>query len=117
MKILTTWKSDIFTAGAVMSWGGVAFGVGGSLLAAVVASFLPAWQAMRVSPLEAMTPLAPGRSSRRALLCALPGLLLLCVDPLLVQTHGTTPMTKFVGHFALGLPAEMAGYFLVKGPL
>lgn len=115
MKGLEIWrgKEFLFAAGVVISWGGVALGAGGSMLAALVASFLPAFSAMRVSPLEAMAPQAKPSSNRVPLLCAIPGAILLCVDPLLIHTPLLTPTLKFIGHFALGLPAEMAGFFLV----
>ena len=61
---LSLWFSDYFRAGAVVSWGGVALGSGGSMLAALAASLLPAWSATRVDPLEAMSPLSAAASHR-----------------------------------------------------
>ena len=60
--ILARIKSEFFSAGVIIDWNGVAMGVVGSVAAALVAGIIPAWNASRVSPLEAMTPLA--RSSR-----------------------------------------------------
>ena len=40
----------MFSPGVVVSWGGVALGMGGSLAAALAASLLPAWTATRVDP-------------------------------------------------------------------
>src|SRR5207248_78582 len=67
-----------------MSWGGVAFAACGSLAAALAAGLLPAWSAMRTSPLEAMVPLAAPSSRKTPWLAALAGLALIAIDPLLV---------------------------------
>ena len=57
IKALATFFPDVFISGVVVSWGGVIFGVCGTLLTALMASLLPAWNATRVDPLEAMSPL------------------------------------------------------------
>jgi len=59
--ILTTWKAEFFTAGAVISLGGMALGTIGSMASALAASLLPAWSAGRVDPIEGMT--AVGQAS------------------------------------------------------
>src|SRR5207237_1834752 len=95
-------------------------------LAALLASFLPAWSAVRVSPLEAMSPLARPSSLLNSILCALAGLILLCIDPLLMfgnwprwiaplgfsDPEQAARAFVFYGHFVLGLPTLMVGYFL-----
>ncbi len=110
---LLAWGFDsIFTAGVVTSWGGIAFACGGSILAALLASLLPAWSATRVDPLEAMSPLASAPRSRLPWKFALVGLVLVLIDPILVLA----PLGKsisFFGHFVLGLPALMLGFFLL----
>ena len=83
VKILSLIFKDVFSAGVVISWGGVAFGSLGSVLAALVASALPAWWATRVSPLEAMTPEAAPPSRRAPLWSAVAGLVLISIDPFL----------------------------------
>jgi putative ABC transport system permease protein len=115
----------IFSAGVVLSRGGVLLGIGGSMLTALCASLLPAWSAARVRPLEAMTAVATPPSSRRAFLAALVGLLLICVDPFIM--YGSWPklfdgaadplqaarQVKYYSHFTLGLPCVMLRFFLL----
>lgn len=115
----------IFIDGMVTAWSGVALGVGGAIFTAVLASLIPAWQAAHISPLEAMTPLARVGSGRLPIWSTLAGLLLICIDPLLLwgpfdrAAHlfgmpiDVTRQLKFYGHFVLGLPGVMIGYFLL----
>ena len=122
-------QSDVFVAGVVMSPGGMLVGAGGSLLAAVAASLLPAWSASRVSPLEAMTPQSSPPSARLPIVCAIVGLVLdlrsirCCF---LGRSHSGMAsagighasdgarIVQFYGHFTLGLPAMMIGFFLLS---
>jgi putative ABC transport system permease protein len=125
VKFLAMYFADVFTAGVVINWLGIGFASVGSLLAAVLASFLPAWSAMRLSPLEAMSPLARPESARAGVICALAGLALLMIDPLLMFGNWDrwldgfgidstlSRAITFYGHFIIGLPALMIGYFLL----
>jgi len=116
---------EVFTAGVLVSWGGVMFGAIGSLTAALLASLLPAYSAMRVSPLEAMTDASAPPRRGVSIGCALAGLVLIAVDPFLfygpfrpaMLRLGFAPeVTKgmqFYGHFVVGMPALMVGFFLL----
>ena len=123
------WKFDrLFYAGMVISYGGIALGVIGSLVSAVCASLLPAWSASRVSPLEAMSPLAS--AGRRGLpwMSALAGVVLIAIDPLILQGPGETVLgwigvasphevmraVKLYSHFLVGLPCIFTGFFLIS---
>ena len=113
VKILATWKKDFFSAGVVVSWGGVTYGVLGSLLTALAASLLPAYTASRADPLEAMVPLAkpPGRRLPWAAIMA--GLVCVSLDTSIAFLP-TSRDVKFYGHFILGLPGLMLGFFLIS---
>jgi putative ABC transport system permease protein len=114
---------DVFPLGVILSWSGVAFAVVCSLLSAVVASLLPAISAMRLSPLEAMSPMASARPSRPPWRSALCGLILLSLDPLILyampgkllglSTAASNAIT-FFGHFVIGLPSLILGFFLLS---
>jgi len=131
ISLLAWWFNKLFFAGVALSWGGVIFGAGGSVLAALLASILPAWSAARVSPLEAMNPLARPPSSRAPVVCALVGLILVGLDPLVLfgptekalarlgfsAPHDLVRMVKFWFHFGVGLPALMLGFFLLSPSL
>lgn len=125
---LLVWRFDkLFYAGMVLSYGGIAFGVIGSITAAIAASLLPAWSASRTSPLEAMTPLASGRT-RAPFISGLIGVALVCIDPLILygptenllgwlhvaSPHTAVRLAKFYSHFLLGLPAIFIGFFLIS---
>jgi putative ABC transport system permease protein len=110
--VLTLWKSTFFSAGLIIDWWGVLMGVLSAVAAAVVAGILPAWSASRVSPLEAMTPLARQPTIRGPLLAALIGLVLISIDSLFIFLASSSD-TVLVAHFAVGLPALVLGFFLI----
>lgn len=112
VKMLATWKSDIFVAGVVVDWVGVAYGSGGAILTALAAGLLPAWSATRVDPLEAMNPLAKPPRAGLPIWPTVAGLACISIDPTLIFTH-TSPTVKFYGHFIAGLPGMMLGFFLL----
>jgi putative ABC transport system permease protein len=114
--------SQVLVAGIVLSVGGTIAGVCGSVLAALLASLMPAWAAMRVDPLKAMTPLAAAMPARVPIRAAVAGLLLISIDPLLVQVPWHliagpaaewVRAIRFYGHFGVGLPALLLGFFLL----
>jgi putative ABC transport system permease protein len=95
---------------------GVLIGGGGAILASAVAGLIPAWQATRVDPLEAMTPLARKSDDAFPWKVTLAGLLLLAMDPLILFfpfTHEFDREIRFYAHFAIGLPSMMIGFFLL----
>jgi putative ABC transport system permease protein len=113
---------ELFPLGVVLSISGVLFAVICSLLSAVIASLLPAISAMRLSPLEAMTPMASAPPSGLPWRSALCGLILISLDPLLLyqapakifnMSDAISKALAFFGHFAVGLPAVMIGFFLL----
>jgi putative ABC transport system permease protein len=119
---------EMFAAGPLYSYGGMAFAASGSILTALAASVVPAWTASRVSPMEAMTVQASGSSSGRPPLgWAMVGLVSIAIDPLLFYAPvepilqslgvtdpiGTARNVRFFGHFAVGLVGIMVGFFLL----
>lgn len=123
VKILVSLPAarDFLTEGVAISWGGLLFGAIGSMLAALAASFLPAWSAMRAKPLEAMSPLAASRTHGVPWGFALVGLVLALIDTFLMfgpidrltRSPDAARVIRFYGHFFLGLPGVMVGFFLL----
>ncbi|HLL90451.1 MAG TPA: FtsX-like permease family protein, partial [Tepidisphaeraceae bacterium] len=130
IKVLTSlpqFEGLFESTGVVVSGGGILLGGGGSLAAAIAASLLPAYAATRVDPLEAMAPLATPARGGVPWRSAVAGLLLVSIDPLLffgpvlpaVAALGyenpadVARAVTFYGHFALGLPGIMIGFFLL----
>ncbi|HEY0009912.1 MAG TPA: ABC transporter permease [Tepidisphaeraceae bacterium] len=114
--IIVAVLATIFPVTPTLDWLGVAMASTVAMLAALAASALPAWQATRVDPLEAMSAQAsPTRAGFpwRSALIALP---LIATDPLLLHlpVEGEWARSaQFFGHFAIGLPAMMLGFFLL----
>jgi ABC-type antimicrobial peptide transport system permease subunit len=127
VKVLAWWFNDVFAAGVFVSWGGVALGVVGSMVAALAAGALPAWQATRVSPLEAMAPDASPPRAGLPVAAAVAGVLLASIDPLVffgptsrvvgwfgpADPESVATNVKLVVHLFLGLPGIMFGFFLL----
>jgi len=91
------------------------------MVSALAASVLPAWNAMRVTPLEAMTPLAQQSTSRVPWKLTVAGALLACIDVFLmfgpierfVPSQQLARAISFYGHFSVGVPGIMIGFFLL----
>lgn len=125
VKLLSLKFPTFFIGGVAIGWGGIILGSVGSLLAALLASLLPAMMAMRTDPLEAMSPLAGGSQARFPLRATLAGVVLAAIDSFfllgpwdaLAAIVGIDPnvarQVKFFAHFGLGLPGIMLGFFLL----
>ncbi|HWB53598.1 MAG TPA: FtsX-like permease family protein [Tepidisphaeraceae bacterium] len=120
IKLLSLRFPQMFVAGVVVSTGGVILGVVGSLAAALASSFLPAYSAMRVEPLEAMTPLSIPPKAGIPIRPTIIGLCLLAIDPLLlfipwqnIAAGDTLRAIQLYGHIIVGIPAILVGFFLL----
>ncbi len=112
IKLLVWWRPYVFIAGEAYSVSGLNYAAIGALATAVIASLLPALGAMRISPLEGLT--AQGNARTRVPLAAVAiGLVLVAVDPVLMFAPGLPKMVWFWGHFIVGLPCLMIGFFLL----
>lgn len=120
--------SDLFVAGIAISWPGMAMAIGGALAAALAASALPAWGASRLSPLEAMSPLAVVKTQGPPWRWTLVGMGLICIDPAIVfvpwarWVTGGAPsagaeqvatLWRFYIHLAIGVEGMFVGFFLL----
>lgn len=125
VKLLAEAYDRVFTEGVVLSGLGVAYATAACLGTALLATLMPAWQATRVSPLEAMTPLAEASPQAWPWRTAALGLLCMLVAPLNLSSLTTAlggqladPATvrgvQFFGHFTVGVPLAMAGFFLLS---
>jgi putative ABC transport system permease protein len=120
IKLLSLRFPEMFVAGVVLSHGGVILGVAGSLTAALAASFLPAFNAMRVDPLEAMNPMSKPPTGGMHLIPALIGVALIAFDPLLLFlpwektfAGNTLRAVQLYGHIIIGVPCILLGFFLL----
>ncbi|MEZ0263986.1 MAG: ABC transporter permease [Phycisphaerae bacterium] len=111
--LLTKWRADFFTSGLVVDPAGIWMGIIGAGVAALVAGIIPAFTASRVSPLEAMTPLARPASFRVAIACFFIGLCGVAFDTVSIYLSGASADVKFIAHFAVGLPGIFVGAFLI----
>lgn len=127
LAILKLMFADFLVAGIVLSPLGIAFALTASVLAALLASLLPAWGATRTDPLEAMTPLSKPSPLGRALRWAIPGAILASIDSMFIflpwrsifesmnidNADRLAREVAFYGHFGIGLPTLMLGFFLM----
>lgn len=122
--ILAWTYPDFFKSGVVIDGWGVVFASAATLAAALAASLLPAWNAMRVDPLEAMVPQAASGPAGPPVGWTVAGLILVGIDPFLlfgpmasvsswVGLGDFEREVRFIGHFVLGLPAAFLGFFLL----
>ncbi|MFN4241971.1 MAG: FtsX-like permease family protein [Tepidisphaerales bacterium] len=125
VKLLATVYDQVFTEGVVLSGLGVGYAAAACLGTALLATLMPAWQATRVSPLEAMAPLAEGPRPGWPWRTALAGVACICVAPLNLSgltgwlggqlaDPATVRGVQFFGHFTVGVPLIMAGFFLLS---
>jgi putative ABC transport system permease protein len=106
----------LMTLAPALDWPGVAMAACTAMGASVLASLLPAWQATRVDPIEAMTPLAAPSSDRFPSIAMLFGLVLISVDPIILFIRLESEFAqavRFFLHFVIGLPCMMLGFFLL----
>ena len=106
-------KPDSFSAGVVIAPAGILFGVLASIAAALAASLLPAFTATRVDPIAALTTIGSPPNASPPWIAALCGLVGVGLDPMLIFLP-TSREIKLYGHFALGLPGMLLGFFLLS---
>lgn len=116
-----------FVDGVHVGWRGIGMAVVAMLTAAALASLMPAWQAMRISPLSAMNPLADPPRSRSIRLATVLGLFLIGLDPFLLlgpldwiaaklgwaRDDALIRGIKLYGHVFVGIAAVIVGMFLL----
>ena len=128
VKALTLYYSAVFTEGVVLSYSGASYALIACVATALVATILPAWQATRVSPLEAMSQMAEVPAHRWPWRLALAGLACILIAPL--NLSGFTPAVlhatglagseaavrgvQFYGHFVVAVPLTMVGFFMLS---
>jgi putative ABC transport system permease protein len=120
--------SDILAAGVSISSNGIAMAAAGAIGAAVAASLLPAWTASRLSPLEAMVPLAESKPHRAPVGWATIGVILIFVDPAIMflpweslvarfsssaNPEALTTLIRLYAHFSVGVECLYVGFFLI----
>jgi putative ABC transport system permease protein len=127
MEILRHHFHEMFAAGVIFSYPGMAFAAAGSMATALLASALPAWWASRISPLEAMNAHATTKAGRPPIIWFVIGAMLASIDPFIFfgplkqiyqwlgisNPDAAVETTRFFGHFIGGLPGIMVGYFLM----
>jgi len=113
---LAWWFRESLPLGLVPSWQGVMLAIGAALASSVLGSLLPAWNASRTSPLQALRrrgsepwPIGPW-------LCLVAGVVMVSVEAL-IMTVIPDAQQKFWLHASIGLALTHAGWFLLCVPL
>ena len=113
LKLLNLWHPELLEEGAVLgAWcillsGACAFG------GALAASILPAWQATRVSPLDAMVIQAKSGSHTFPWRATLAGLLLIAINPTLVFFIPMPDTMRYLVSAAIGCVCMAIGFLLL----
>jgi putative ABC transport system permease protein len=117
-----------FSDGVVASRWGIIFAGVCAVLAAALASILPALSAMRTRPLDALATVASAPTNSLPWISFVTGVFLIALDPLFVfapwprwigaMLPVEDPISvgrsfQFYSHFIVGLPALMLGFFLI----
>jgi len=117
LTVVSAAKPDLFQNGASLGWWCVLLTGASALGGAIVASLLPAWQATRVEPLDAMSPRRTVRPSMKlAAIFGAIGLALISVNPLLVYTVPIPDAARYGIYEAIGCTSMAVG-FLLLAPL
>lgn len=118
LAVVARSQTGLFQAGATLgTWCIVLTGFS-ALGGALAASVLPAWRAMRVQPLEALSPSRPVRPGWRwTTVLGIAGLALIAVNPMLVYVaSGAMPSDKLYAIYAVVGCTTMAVGFLLLTP-
>lgn len=116
LTVISRMQSGLFSNGASLGFWCIVFtglsAFGGSL----AASILPAWRAMRVDPLEAMSPQQPARPKQFwAAVLGIVGLVLIVVNPILVYAASASMSsdTLYAIYAAVGCSTMAVGFLLL----
>ncbi|MDY0169781.1 MAG: ABC transporter permease [Thermoguttaceae bacterium] len=114
LRILSSAKPDLFAGGVSLGHWCVALTGLSAFGGALAAAILPAWQATRVRPLDAMSPRRSPRPSMRASIAAgMAGLALIAVNPLLVYATPIADAARYGVYMAVGCTSMAVGFLLL----
>lgn len=115
-SLLVNYYHDKLQTPPVIEWWRLAMAFGGAVFAGVIGAAWPAWQASRVSPLQALAIRSvPPKRRTFLIICGIAaiGIAVHLANFLLISD----PNTAFWVYIALGLPGLMLGYFFLGVPL
>ncbi len=113
LKIISHTQPTLFPNGASLgSWcilltGASAFG------GALLASLIPAWKATKISPMDAFSPPSTFHRFHLPTAAVAAGLLLICVNPLLVFVVPMPDSSRYFIHAAIGCTTLAIGFLLL----
>ena len=107
---------EFLAEGLSIHWPGFWLAVFGSIAAGLIGAIIPAWQASRATPLEAMAVRAKPPARRAILLTAVAGIACLAIahSALLLAPD---PQVRFYLYVGLALPLLLIGMFVLAVPL
>lgn len=113
LQLMARQKPDLFTNGASLGmWCVILTGIS-ALGGALAASLLPAWQATRVHPLDAMQVRSVSRSMRWPLVAVVAGLALIAINPVLVFFVPMADESRYWIYAAVGCTSMVIGFVLL----
>lgn len=108
--------TDLLAAGFDPGASNLAMAIGGALAAGLLGASYPALLAANVRPSRALAVRAKAPRPANAIACALAGLALVLIQPLVMALPLDT-QTAFWFYAYLGLPCTFSGYFLLSVPV
>jgi putative ABC transport system permease protein len=113
---LVWWFDEFLIGGLALHATGIVLGTAGAALAGLLAAAYPAWEAGRVSPLEAMSRRARPVRKFGIIVTSLFGLALIVAQLVLFITP-ESPEAVFYSYVYVGLPVMHIGYFILAVPM
>ena len=113
LALLTSWKPELFPQGATVGYWSVALSGVCAIGGALVASWLPAWRATRVKPLEAMVPQSSKPYQQFPWLATAVGVALVAVNPVILFYVPMTDSVRLIAASVVGFPCLGLGFILL----
>lgn len=114
LKAIASASPQLFPKGVSMGAASILLTGGCSLAGALLASVFPIWKATRISPLEAMAPVATTPASARWYWGAgIISALLIALNPILVFLPGLPEKVRFALVLLVGAPTTVLGFILL----
>jgi putative ABC transport system permease protein len=114
LEVVSRARPGLFAQGASLGLWCVLLSGASAFGGALAASILPAWRAMSVQPLEAMSPRrAPRPGMRWLVLAGTTGLILIAVNPILVYVVPAPDAMRYAIYQAVGCSSMAVGFLLL----
>ena len=113
LTIAAASKPDLFPDGATLGWTCIWLTGASVLVGALGAAIVPAWQAMRIRPLDALSPAAESAAPRWPWVCLVVGIVFILVAPVSVFFVAMGDEARTLFYAIISYPCLLIGMALV----